>query len=128
MLRIKRVYEAHAPEDGRRYLVDRLWPRGLTREAAALDAWLKELAPSDALRRWFHHDPGNGEEFRRRYREELGAAAVSPLLEKLRAESREGVVTLLFAAKDAQRNNAVCLKDVLEGDEELQAAQQRLRR
>ncbi len=117
MLRIKRVYETHAPEDGKRYLVDRLWPRGLTKEAAAFDAWLKELAPSDALRQWFHHDPENWEEFRRRYREELAAAAVSPLLKKLRAESREGVVTLLFAAKDAQHNNAVCLKEILEGSQ-----------
>ena len=122
MLRVKRVYEAQAPEDGRRYLVDRLWPRGLTKEAAALDAWLKELAPSNALRQWFHHAPDHWEEFRRRYREELAAAAVSPLLEKLRAESREGVVTLLFAAKNAQRNNAVCLKDILEGKEGIAAA------
>ena len=115
MLRVKRVYEARSPEDGRRYLVDRLWPRGLTKEVAALDAWLKELAPSNALRQGFHHDPADWEEFRRRYREELAAAAVSSLLEKLRAESREGAVTLLFAAKNAQRNNAVCLKDILEG-------------
>lgn len=122
MLRVKRVYEAQAPEDGRRYLVDRLWPRGLTKEAAALDAWLKELAPSNALRQWFHHAPDDWEEFRRRYREELAAAAVSPLLEKLRAESREGVVTLLFAAKNAQRNNAVCLKDILEGNERVEVA------
>ena len=114
MLRVKRIYEAKSPEDGRRYLVDRLWPRGLSKEKAGLDAWLKELAPSDALRKWFHHDSDDWEAFVRRYREELADPAVLPLLEKLRGQAREGVVTLLFSARNVQRNNAVCLKAVLE--------------
>lgn len=115
MFTTKRIYEEASPRDGRRYLVDRLWPRGLTREKAGLDGWLKDLAPSDALRRWYHHEPAAWEEFRRRYREELAAPAVAPLLERLRAEGEQDVVTLLYSARDTQRNNALCLKDVLEG-------------
>jgi uncharacterized protein YeaO (DUF488 family) len=111
MLRIRRIYDPPAADDGRRVLVDRLWPRGLSREDARIDEWLKEIAPSDGLRKWFGHDPARWEEFRKRYREELHGHG--ELLERLRAEGRQGTVTLLFAAKDEERNNAVVLKELL---------------
>ena len=111
MIRIKRIYDPPAPEDGRRVLVDRLWPRGLAKEAARIDEWLKEIAPSDALRTWFGHDPARWEEFRKRYREELGGHGEA--LERLRAETKRGTVTLLFAAKDSAHNNAVVLEELL---------------
>ncbi len=110
---VKRIYAAPAPEDGARVLVDRLWPRGLTKQAAALDRWAKELAPSDALRRWFHASPQAWDEFRRRYRDELAG-----LGEELRAflEHYEGRhVTLLYGAANAEeRNHALLLREVLE--------------
>jgi uncharacterized protein YeaO (DUF488 family) len=111
-IRLKRVYDPHAPEDGIRVLVDRLWPRGLKREAAAIDLWLKAAAPSDALRRWFGHDPNRWAEFRERYHAELRAnpEAIAPLRDLV---ARGKTVTLLFAAKDAEHNNAVALKDVI---------------
>ncbi len=112
MIRCKRIYEEPAPADGRRVLVDRLWPRGISREGARLDDWLKELAPSDELRRWFGHDPARWEEFRARYRAELSGQA--PHLEALRHQAALGTVTLLFAAKDEEHNNAVVLKELLE--------------
>lgn len=112
MIRCKRIYEPPGPSDGRRLLVDRLWPRGISREKAGLDDWLKELAPSDELRHWFNHDPARWEEFRERYRAEL--ADKGPLLDRLRQEVRQGPVTLLFAARDEGRNNAVALKELLE--------------
>ena len=111
MIKIKRIYDPSAPDDGRRVLVDRLWPRGLAKEAARIDEWLKEIAPSDALRTWFGHDPARWEEFRKRYREEL-KGHVEPL-ERLRAETEKGTVTILFAAKDTAHNNAVVLKELL---------------
>jgi uncharacterized protein YeaO (DUF488 family) len=111
MLRIKRIYEPPAPEDGRRVLVDRLWPRGVSKDGARVDEWLKEIAPSDDLRRWFGHDPEKWEEFRTRYREELGPHG--ELLDRLRAEGRKGTITLLFAAKDEEHNNAVVLREML---------------
>jgi uncharacterized protein YeaO (DUF488 family) len=113
-LRIKRVYQPPQPEDGARILVDRLWPRGLSRERARVDLWLKEIAPSAALRRRFHGDPGGWEEFRTAYYAELeeppAQAAVRSLIEQLRREP----VTLLFAARDEARNNAVALKEWLD--------------
>jgi len=112
MISCKRIYEPPMQTDGRRFLVDRLWPRGISREEARLDDWLKELAPSNELRRWFGHDPAKWEEFRSRYRTEL--ADMEPLLERLRQEVRQGPVTLLFAAKDEEHNNAVVLKELLE--------------
>jgi len=112
MLQLKRVYEPVEVEDGRRILVDRLWPRGISRETARIDAWLKEIAPSDQLRRWFGHDPEKWEEFRSRYQEELREHA--PLVEQLRDEAANTTVTLLFAAHDGERNNAVVLKQVIE--------------
>lgn len=111
MISIKRIYDPPAAEDGRRVLVDRLWPRGVAKEAAHIDEWLKEIAPSDELRKWFGHDPARWEEFRRRYREELQGHG--ELLEGLRKEAGQGSVTLLFAAKDIECNNAVVLKEVL---------------
>ena len=111
MIKIKRIYDPPVPEDGRRVLVDRLWPRGLTKDEARIDEWLKEIAPSGDLRKWFGHDPARWEEFRKRYKEELNRHGV--FLERLRLEGNKGTVTLLFAAKDAEHNNAVVLKELL---------------
>ncbi len=110
-LHLKRAYEPGAPEDGERYLVDRLWPRGVRKEALALTGWLKEVAPSDALRRWFGHDPERWEEFRRRYRDELKGqqAALQPLREAL----KRGPVTLVYSAHDEAHNQAVVLREFL---------------
>jgi uncharacterized protein YeaO (DUF488 family) len=113
-LRIKRVYHPPDEEDGVRVLVDRLWPRGLSREKAQIDLWLKEIAPSDALRRRFHGDPGSWEDFKTAYHAELerepARSAVRDLLDRLTREP----VTLLFAARDETRNNAVALKKLLD--------------
>lgn len=111
MVRIKRVYDEPAAEDGQRILVDRLWPRGISKDKAHIDEWLKEIAPSDELRKWFGHDPARWEEFRERYRQELEAKA--ELVAGLRELAAEGTVTLLFAAKDEEHNNAVVLKEML---------------
>lgn len=110
----KRIHAVASPEDGKRYLVDRVWPRGVSKERATLDGWLKDLAPSTELRTWFHHEPARWEDFKRRYQEELTASQAAQLLETLREEGKEHRVTLLFAAKDEVRNNAVCLKELLE--------------
>jgi uncharacterized protein YeaO (DUF488 family) len=112
MLQIKRVYEERSDSDGRRILVDRLWPRGVSRERAGIDGWMKELAPSDELRRWFGHDPSRWEEFRTRYRREL--AEKEDLISTLREMGRKETVTLIYAAKDTRHNNAEVLKDVIE--------------
>ena len=109
-IRLKRVYEEPAKSDGTRILVDRLWPRGLTKEKAHIDLWLKEVAPTDDLRKWFGHDPARWPEFRARYRAEL--AGRRSLLELARRAS-DGPVTILYAARDQQHNNAVVLADVL---------------
>lgn len=111
MVRIKRIYDEPAAEDGQRILVDRLWPRGISKDKARIDEWLKEIAPSDELRKWFGHDPARWEEFRERYRQELEAKA--ELVAGLRKLAAEGTVTLLFAAKDEEHNNAVELKEML---------------
>jgi uncharacterized protein YeaO (DUF488 family) len=111
MIRIKRVYEPPEPSDGIRVLVDRLWPRGLAKEKARIDQWQKDLAPSDALRRWFGHDPGKWNEFKRRYRQELGRKTEE--LRELAGQARHGIVSLLYAARDEAHNNAVVLKEVL---------------
>jgi uncharacterized protein YeaO (DUF488 family) len=112
MIRIKRIYDPPSPEDGKRILVDRLWPRGVTKEAARLDEWLKEIAPSDELRHWFGHDPALWTEFRERYRTELKLHG--DLLDRLRAQGEKGAVTLLFAATDTEHNNAVVLRELLQ--------------
>jgi uncharacterized protein YeaO (DUF488 family) len=114
MLQLKRVYDPPSAEDGYRVLVDRLWPRGLKREAARIDAWLKDVAPSHELRRWFGHDPARWEEFQARYSKELMAQEV--FWQELLQRARKGRVTLLYAAKDAHRNNAVAFKSFLEGE------------
>lgn len=111
-IRIKRVYEEVSPEDGRRILVDRLWPRGLSKEKAKIDFWPRELAPSTELRRWYGHDPQKWEEFRERYFQELEAQP--QLLSQLREELARGVVTFLFSSKELEINNAVALKIYLE--------------
>jgi uncharacterized protein YeaO (DUF488 family) len=107
------VYEPPAHGDGARFLVERLWPRGLKKEALHAQAWLKEVAPSAALRRWFAHDPAKWEEFERRYFAELAERpdALEPLVEA----ARRGRVTLLFSARDETHNNAVALRAYLEG-------------
>jgi uncharacterized protein YeaO (DUF488 family) len=110
-IRLKRAYAAPSAEDGVRVLVDRLWPRGLTKAEARIDRWLKELAPSTELRKWFGHDPARWEEFRRRYRAELAGKAA--LIDELRALAREHQVTLIFAARDEVHNEAVVLRDEL---------------
>ena len=111
-IQTKRVYDAPDPGDGERYLVDGLWPRGVSKEKACLTAWLKEVAPSPTLRKWFNHDPARWDGFQRRYFAELNRTpqAASPL----RTAVREGKVTLLFGAKDRDHNNAVVLKNWLE--------------
>ena len=111
----KRVYDPPSRDDGYRVLVDRLWPRGLTREKAAIDEWLKGIAPSDDLRRWFGKDETKWHEFERRYRAELSAADAQPELDRLRTLAKKGRVTLLYAKKDEKRNNALALREVLEG-------------
>jgi len=112
MIRVKRAYDPPAPEDGRRILVDRLWPRGMKKESLLLAAWLRDVAPSSALRQWFGHDASRWEEFCRRYAAELldKRAAWQPLLETSRGET----ITLLFSAHDAEHNNAAALKAFLE--------------
>jgi uncharacterized protein YeaO (DUF488 family) len=110
---IKRVYEPADESDGYRVLVDRLWPRGVTKEKAVIDLWAKDVAPSDDLRRWFSHDPSRWEEFRRRYRDELSAGLRKGLVMELAARSKQGHLTLVYAAKDHLRNNAVVLQEVI---------------
>lgn len=111
MVAVKRVYEEPADSDGCRILVDRLWPRGLSKERAKVDVWLKAVAPSDALRKWFHHEEGNWDEFRQRYLAEL--AANDEAVEELRAYLGKGAVTLLYGAKDEEHNQAVVLREFL---------------
>ena len=112
MIRTRRVYDATASGEGQRFLVERLWPRGMKKEALALDDWLKDVAPSAALRRWFAHEPAKWEEFQRRYWAELDARPEvwQPLLQA----ARRGAVTLLYSARDTEHNNALALKAYLE--------------
>jgi uncharacterized protein YeaO (DUF488 family) len=111
MIQIKRVYDPAESADGARFLVDRLWPRGVKKEALAIRAWLKDVAPSNELRKWYHHDPALWDEFRRRYFNELrkNPASLLPLLEA----ARHGTVTLLFSSHHAEHNNAQALKEFL---------------
>jgi uncharacterized protein YeaO (DUF488 family) len=109
---LKRVYEKPAPEDGFRVFVERLWPRGLTKEQVAADRWLKDAAPSPELRRWFGHDPARWEEFRRRYWRELESQGEA--VDFLRQRLKEGPVTLVYAARDEEHNAARALKMFLE--------------
>jgi uncharacterized protein YeaO (DUF488 family) len=112
-IRLKRIYDPPAPLDGTRILVDRLWPRGMAREKAHIDAWLKDVAPSDALRRWYSHAPEKWPEFRSRYLLELQQNPAFAELQEFAGKAK--TVTLLFAAKDDLRNNAVVLRAFLEG-------------
>jgi len=113
-LRIKRIYQAPEPTDGARILVDRLWPRGVSKASAGIDLWLKDLSPSDALRKRFHGHPDDWEEFRSAYAEELKGEAAQAAVATLREQMAKGPVTLLYAAKDEVRNNAAALKAWLE--------------
>ena len=110
-VQIKRIYEPAARSDGFRVLVDRLWPRGVAMERAALDLWMKEIAPTTELRRWFGHDPKRWRQFQARYRAELHEHELE--LAQLRAHARKGTLTLLFGARDLEHNEAVVLKDIL---------------
>lgn len=110
-VRTKRIYEPSSSEDGYRVLIDRLWPRGVSRERAAIDEWVRELAPSDELRRWYGHDPERFQEFSRRFTAEL--AAQRERLTELRRRSRRGVLTLVYAAHDGEHSNAAVLASVL---------------
>jgi uncharacterized protein YeaO (DUF488 family) len=110
-VRVKRVYEAPEGADGYRVLIDRLWPRGVSRERAALAEWDRALPPSTALRRWFDHDPSRFEEFRRRYIEELRDQR--PRIAELRRRAREGTLTLVYSARDTEHNDAVVLAEIL---------------
>ncbi|HUK59337.1 MAG TPA: DUF488 domain-containing protein [Stellaceae bacterium] len=110
-IRLKRAYEPASADDGTRILVDRLWPRGVRKADAAIDRWLKDLAPSHELRKWFGHDPERWQEFARRYRTELAHHA--ELLSELRALARTGPVTLVYAARDEAHNDAAVLRETL---------------
>jgi uncharacterized protein YeaO (DUF488 family) len=110
-VRLKRAYEPLAASDGYRVLIDRIWPRGVSREEARLDEWARELAPSSELRRWFDHDPARFEEFRRRYKDEL--AAQDDKLRELRRRARARTLTLVYGARDTEHNDAVVLAEIL---------------
>jgi uncharacterized protein YeaO (DUF488 family) len=113
-IKIKRVYEQPDKDDGKRILVDRLWPRGLTKEKADVDLWLKDIAPSTELRKWFGHDPDRWEEFKERYRAELEEASKMGVLRDIAKWAREENVTLLFGAKDTRHNDAQALEAFVE--------------
>jgi uncharacterized protein YeaO (DUF488 family) len=110
-IQLKRAYEKPTPEDGTRILVDRLWPRGLSKKKAAIDQWFKEIAPSTELRKWFAHDPARWQEFRRRYVAELQDHADE--LGEIRRRARTNRITLVYAARDELHNEAVVLRDIL---------------
>jgi len=109
---IKRVYDRPEEEDGFRVLVDRLWPRGISKQKARIDIWIKEIAPSSQLRKWFAHDPEKWDEFRDRYFKELGLKG--DLVESVKSYARRGKITLLFSATDEEHNNAAALRDLLD--------------
>jgi uncharacterized protein YeaO (DUF488 family) len=110
-VRLKRAYEPPAPDDGARILIDRLWPRGVSKAGAAVDQWLKDIAPSTELRKWFGHDPAKWQEFRRRYAEEVRQQP--DLLDQLRSLARKGTLTLVYSAHDEAHNDAVVLRELL---------------
>lgn len=113
LVRIKRIYEPAVKGDGYRILVDRLWPRGVSKVAARIDLWMRDIAPSTTLRRWFNHDPAKWEEFRRRYQAELQEKTA--LLATITEQAKTSPVTLVYSAKDEQHNQAVALQSFLEG-------------
>lgn len=112
---LKRAYEAPVKSDGTRVLVDRLWPRGISKEALKADHWLKEVAPSTELRKWFDHDPEKWAEMKKRYKAELGKGAQKEAFGELKALAKEGPLTLVYGAKDEEYNQAVILKELLTG-------------
>jgi uncharacterized protein YeaO (DUF488 family) len=112
-IRIKRVYEAPKASDGFRVLVDRVWPRGVSKDKAAVDLWMKEIGPSTELRKWFGHKPERWAEFHKRYEKELGDKEA--LLDELREHAGKGPLTLVYSAKDEERNQAAVIKAVLDG-------------
>jgi uncharacterized protein YeaO (DUF488 family) len=112
MIKIKRIYDSVSIDDGKRILVDRLWPRGIKKNEAKINEWLKDIAPSDGLRKWFSHDPSKWQEFKNRYRRELKNK--SELIERLKGIAKKEKVTFLFSAKDKEHNNAIVLKEVIE--------------
>jgi uncharacterized protein YeaO (DUF488 family) len=112
MIKIKRIYDPPRPDDGTRILVDRLWPRGLGKEKAKIDLWLKEIAPSNELRKWYAHDPKKWAEFRKRYFNDLNTKG--ELVNQIVQETKEGDVTLLYSSKEEKLNNAVALKEYIE--------------
>jgi len=112
-LRLKRAYEPAEPGDGYRILVDRLWPRGVSRERARLDEWARDLAPSTELRKWFHHDPKLYLEFRKRYRKELRGHIDQ--IDELRKRARHGPVTIVYGARDTEHNEAVVIAELVRG-------------
>ena len=113
MIHLKRAYEEPSKNDGLRVLVERLWPRGLTKERAAVDLWLKDVAPSPELRKWFGHDSARWEQFQERYRQELREKKDAVRL--LKQKAKEGTVTLVYAARDEEHNGALVLKRILQG-------------
>ena len=110
-IKLKRAYDPPSPDDGVRILIDRLWPRGISKKDAALDHWMKDLAPSAELRKWFHHDPTRWREFVQRYSSEVEANM--PLLDELRSLAQKGQITLVYSARNEQQNNATALKDFI---------------
>lgn len=112
MIKLKRAYENHARADGERILVERLWPRGLTKLKAKIDLWLKDVAPSTELRRWFGHDPEKWDEFRQRYQKELKQK--DELIKLLKRKAKAGTITLIYAARDEEHNGALVLKQFLQ--------------
>jgi uncharacterized protein YeaO (DUF488 family) len=114
-IKLKRVYDPAAPTDGERYLVERLWPRGVSKERAQLAGWLKDLGPSPELRKWYGHQRDRWPEFRQRYLAELADPAKLPLLDQLREAARRGAITLVLAASDPEHSSALLVKEYLEG-------------
>ncbi len=111
MIKIKRIYDPASPGDGKRIYIDRLWPRGMKKEEVKIDEWLKEISPSDDLRKWFDHDPSKYEEFKKRYKKEL--EKYSEILERIKKEGKRKTITLLFSAKDEEHNNATVMREIL---------------
>jgi uncharacterized protein YeaO (DUF488 family) len=115
VIKLKRIYAPREKSDGQRVLVDRLWPRGVKKEGSGVDEWRRDIAPSPELRKWFGHDPARWVDFVKRYRRELASSEAAPHLAHLRQLSRQGTLTLIYAAREDKHNSAVVLRDVLEG-------------
>jgi len=116
MIKIKRIYQTPAAGDGFRILVDRLWPRGLSKEKAKVDLWLKDISPSNELRKWYSHDPAKWAEFKRKYLKEIEGKKLE--LDLLRQKAKSGIITFLFSSKEEKLNNAAALKEFVESKRE----------